>query len=257
MKIKVLIFEDEKYAADQIADLLLQYNSETEILDVIDTVERGVKWFRENTKPDIILMDIQLSDGNSFEIFEYVKINSPVIFTTAYDEFAIKAFKVNSIDYILKPIDFSDLSRALDKFMSLNYQSETESLNRLQKQINNLVELAPKQYRQRFLINIADKLDIVDTCDILYFYIEENSVFLNTISNKAYGLDYSLEKVQQLLDPNMFFRINRKYVIHLKSIEKMSAYSQYRIKLILKNCNDNDIVVSRERVKGFKKWLEQ
>lgn len=257
MKIKVLIFEDEKYAADQIVDLLLQYDSEIEILDVIDTVESGVKWFKNNTSPDLILMDIQLADGISFEIFDYIKVNAPIIFTTAYDEYAIKAFKVNSIDYILKPIDFDELSNALDKFKSLNFDAKTESLEKLQTQIDNLVEAAPKQYRQRFLIQAADKLHIVNTSDILFFFIEENSVFLTNVNGQSYSLEYTLDKVYKLINPEEFFRINRKYIIHLKSIQKMNSYSQYRIRIQLKNCKDDNIIVSRERVKDFKYWLEK
>ncbi|MFC2104052.1 LytR/AlgR family response regulator transcription factor [Bacteroidota bacterium] len=257
MKIKVLIFEDEKYAAEQISDLLFQYDSEIEIVEIIDTVKGGIEWFKVNNAPDLILMDIQLADGISFEIFDYFKVNAPIIFTTAYDEYAIKAFKVNSIDYILKPIDYGDLSRALDKFKALNYKVETDSLNQLQTQINNLVESVPKQYQQRFLIHVADKFHIVNTCDILYFYIEENSVFLTDINGQSYSLDYTLDKVHKMLNPDEFFRINRKYIIHLNSIEKMTSYSQYRIKIRLKNCKDDDIIVSRERVKDFKDWLEK
>ena len=257
MKIHALIFEDEKYAADQISDLLNQYDPEIEIVEIIDTVKVGVEWLKHNIAPDLILMDIQLADGICFEIFDYVKINAPVIFTTAFDEYAIKAFKVNSIDYLLKPIDFNELSKALNKFKSLNYKIENSALNQLQKQINNLVESSPAQYRQRFLIHVADKYNIVNTSDIIYFYIEENSVFLCDKDGQCYDVDYTLDKVQKLLNSDEFFRINRKYIIQINSIEKMTSYSQYRIKLRLKKCRDEDIIVSRERVRGFKDWLEQ
>jgi len=202
-------------------------------------------------------MDIQLADGISFEIFEYIKVNAPIIFTTAYDEYAIKAFKVNSIDYILKPIDFTELGNALDKFKALSLKSGNTSFSHLQNQINSLIELAPKQYRQRFLIRFSEKFHIVNTNDILFFYIEENSVFLKDVHGKNYAMDYTLDKVYDLINPDEFFRINRKYIICLKSIEKMIPYSQYRIKIKLKNCKDDDIIVSRERVKDFKEWLEQ
>lgn len=257
MKITILIFEDEKYAAEQISDLLFRYDSEIEIVGFIDTVKAGIEWFKCNLVPDLILMDIQLADGISFEIFDYIKVNAPIIFTTAYDEYAIKAFKVNSIDYILKPIDFSDLSTALDKFKLLNYKVETSSLDQLQKQITNLGESVPRQYRQRFLIHVADKFHVVNTSDILYFYIEENSVFLTNVNGQSYSLEYTLDKIYKLLNPDEFFRINRKYIIHLNSIEKMTSYSQYRIKIQLKNCKDDDIIVARERVKDFKDWLEK
>ncbi len=161
------------------------------------------------------------------------------------------------IAILLKPIDFDELSKALDKFKSLNYKAENTSLNHLQKQIKDLIETAPKQYRQRFLIHVADKYQIVNTSDILYFFIEENSVFITDNNGQSYSLDYTLDKVHKLLNPDEFFRINRKYIVHLNSIEKMTSYSQYRIKIKLKNCKDTDIIVSRERVKDFKDWLEK
>ena len=139
----------------------------------------------------------------------------------------------------------------------MNYKAENTSLNHLQKQIKDLIETAPKQYRQRFLIHVADKYQIVNTSDILYFFIEENSVFITDNNGQSYSLDYTLDKVHKLLNPDEFFRINRKYIVHLNSIEKMTSYSQYRIKIKLKNCKDTDIIVSRERVKDFKDWLEK
>jgi len=257
MKIGVLIFEDEQYAADHLVELLKKYDSGIEILEIIDTVKEGVKWLKVNDAPDLILMDIQLADGISFEIFDYINVSAPVIFTTAYDEYAIKAFKVNSIDYLLKPIEINTLSAALNKFHKSNLLNNSKELIKLQSQINNVIESVPVQYRQRFLIQIADKLITVNTSDILYIYIAENSVFLCDISGQCYAVEYALEKIQKMLNPNQFYRINRKYIIHYNSIEKMTAYSQYRIKVKLKKCPDDNVVVSRERVKEFKKWLDK
>lgn len=257
MGIRVLIFEDEQPAAVQTAKLLRQYNPEIEIVKIIDTVINGVEWLKKNIAIDLILMDIQLADGTCFEIFDYIKVNTPIIFTTAYDEYAIKAFKVNSIDYLLKPIDYEDLAKALDKFKSINYNHDKDFEIKLHDQISNISESNLNQYRQRFLIHIADKYHIVYVKDILYFYIEENSVFLTDVNGKIYALDYTLDKVVKLLNPREFFRINRRFIISLNSIEKMNSFSQYRIKLKLKKCSDEDTMVSRKRHADFKNWIEQ
>jgi two-component system, LytTR family, response regulator len=257
MKTGVLIFEDEQYAAEHLVELLHQYDSEIEILKVIDTVKEGVEWLKLNNAPDVILMDIQLADGISFEIFDYINVSAPIIFTTAYDEYAIKAFKVNSIDYLLKPIEKIALSLALDKYKKVKSSTEKGAIDQLQKQLGSLLETIPLQFRQRFLIQIADKFITINSGDILYSYIEENSVFICDIKGQCYAVDYTLDKVQKMLNPKEFFRINRKYIIHYNAIERMSAYSQYRIKIYLKNCKDDDVIVSRERVKEFKMWLDK
>jgi DNA-binding LytR/AlgR family response regulator len=257
MSIRVLIFEDEQPAAVQTARLLHQYNPEIEIVKTIDTVFRGIEWLKKNIAIDLILMDIQLADGTCFEIFDHIKINSPIIFITAYDEYAITAFKVNSIDYLLKPLYFEDLAYALDKFESINNKLDNGFDIKIDEQITSLSESNLNQYRKRFLIHIADKYHIVYVKDILYFYIEENSVFLTDVNGKIYALDYTLDKVAKLLDPDDFFRINRRFIISLNSIEKMNSFSQYRIKLKLKKCADEDIVVSRKRHADFKNWIEQ
>ncbi len=257
MSLRILIFEDEPFAAKETAGLLKQYDSKIEIVDIIDTVFGGIGWLENSKDIDLILMDIQLADGECFEIFDYIKINIPIIFTTAFDEYALKAFKVNSIDYLLKPLDFDELKLALDKFKLLNTDNKDASINKINKKISDLSDSELNKYRQRFLIHYADKYQIVKVKDILYFYIEENAVFLVDISGNNYSLDYTLDKVNRLLDPDNFYRINRKYIISINAIDKMISFSQYRIKLTLKNCSDNEIVVSRKRFSGFKDWIDQ
>lgn len=257
MGLNVLIFEDEHYAAEQLVELLHKFDAKIEILEIIDTVKKGVEWLKQNIAPDLILMDVQLADGISFELFDYFKIESPIIFTTAYDEYAIRAFKVNSVDYLLKPIEFGSLANALRKLNESKLLRGSKEIHDIKGQINNLIELVPIQYRQRFLIQIADKFITVNTGDIMYSYIHNNSVFICDRKGQSYAVDYTLDKIQKMLDPKSFFRINRKYIIHLDSIGKMVTYSKYRIKIQLKNCSSDDVIVSRERVKDFKMWLDK
>lgn len=257
MALRILIFEDEDFAADQLKDMLTNYYSKIDFLEIIDNVKDGIEWLQNNPPPDLIMMDIHLADGICFEIFDYVKVQAPIIFTTAYSEYTLKAFKVNSIDYLLKPIVYKDLENALDKYKSIHLEPFLAGIERFHESLENFSANAKKNFRQRFLINVANKLNVVNSEDINYFCIIAESVFIIDAFGNLYPLDYTLEKVQKLVNPELFFRINRKYIIHINSIEEMTPYSQYRIKLKLKMCDDNDIIVSRERVKDFKNWLDK
>jgi Response regulator of the LytR/AlgR family len=247
---KVLIIEDERLAADKLKQLLQRIDPAVEVVETLETVENSVNWLRNNPSPDLIFMDIQLSDGICFEIFSVVKFTTPVIFTTAYDQYAIRAFKVNSIDYLLKPIDLEALALAMDKYKSLFQQDVLK--------INAIADSLAKNYRTRFLVKVGLNYNSVQTNDIECFYICERSLFLRTYAGKSYDLDYSLDQIQTMVDPNSFFRINRNYMVNIKAITNIFTYSTNRLKLKLTHNDDSDdLIVSRDKVAEFKQWLDR
>ena len=249
----ILIVENEKPAADKLVRLLMKIDKSITILGIVETVEESINRIQEKPLPDLILMDIQLDDGLCFEIFETTNVDIPVIFTTAYDEYTLKAFKVNSIDYLLKPIDEELLRSALAKFMKL--YADKDPFKRDFKQL--LYEFR-NQYKSRFLIKIGEKYKSVPAGDISHFYINERSVFLSDNNGKDYGVDYSLEQLQTLLDPRKFFRINRECIINIEAISLMYSFSSSRLQLTLKNREKSDLfVVSRDKVAEFKKWIDK
>ena len=249
----ILIVENEKPAADKLVRLLMKIDKSITILGIVETVEESINRIQEKPLPDLILMDIQLDDGLCFEIFETTNVDIPVIFTTAYDEYTLKAFKVNSIDYLLKPIDEELLRSALAKFMKL--YADKDPFKRDFKQL--LYEFR-NQYKSRFLIKIGEKYRSVTAADISYFYINERSVFLSDNNGKDYGVDYSLEQLQTLLDPRKFFRINRECIINIEAISLMYSFSSSRLQLTLKDKEKSDLfVVSRDKVTEFKRWIDK
>jgi DNA-binding LytR/AlgR family response regulator len=199
-------------------------------------------------------MDIQLADGLSFRIFEQSKIKSPVIFTTAYDEYALRAFKVNSIDYLLKPIDKDELQAALRKFKDLAKQS---NIPHVIDNINEVVKMLTKRYKTRFVVKVGEHLRTIEANDIQYFYSKDKTTFCVTQSNRHIILDFSLEQLEEMIDPNRYYRINRKYLISSDSIEDIVSYMNSRLKLVLKVRHDDDLIVARERVQHFKDWLDR
>lgn len=253
-KLKVLIIEDEPLAAAQLASLLTKLRPDTKILNVCDTVESAVSWIKENPLPDLAFFDIQLGDGNSFEIFETVTFNVPVIFTTAYDQYTLKAFKVNSIDYILKPIEEEELKNALIKFESnLPNQKNPISSEGLE---HILASFNTKSYKERFLVKIGNHLNMIEANNIYYIYSFQKGTYLKYNNEKTYLLDQTLEQLEQVVDPLKFFRINRKYLVALNAIKEVSIYSNSRLKLKVKGADEDDFLVAREKVKAFKLWLE-
>lgn len=249
---KVAIIEDEPLAAEKLKRYLNKCDSSITILTVLDSLETAIPWIKNNNADvDLYFMDVQLTDGLSFEIFSSVSVNKPVIFTTAFDEFAIDAFKVNSIDYLLKPITFTDLSRGLKK------------LKVLEQQFSNGDQMAPiiagmskNSFKDRFLIRIGNHLRSILTKDILAFYAEGRYVCLVTAEGKEYPVEYTIDALKELLDPKDFFRANRSYLVSLTAIIDVVVYSNRRLKLSLKNSPNSEIVVSREKVADFKKWFE-
>ena len=249
---KVLIIEDERPAAQKLVRMLKEINSEVEIIDVLRSVEQSVNRFHEKPKPELIFMDIQLEDGLCFDIFENCRIDIPVIFTTAYNEYALKAFKVNSVDYLLKPVDRNELKNAINKF-AIIHQSRT-NYSKLESVIK---ELQPKQ-KERFLVKIGEHYKSIPASTIHCFYINERYTFLFTDTAKSYPLDYSLDKIEQLVDSKVFFRINRDFIVNFHAIRDMIVYSSSRLKIILSGWTEKDeIIVSRERVSSFKKWIDR
>ncbi|QIA07451.1 LytR/AlgR family response regulator transcription factor [Draconibacterium halophilum] len=247
----ILIIEDEIFAADKLEQMLLEINPSVNVVGKLGSINESIKWFLNHTC-DLIFLDIQLSDGISFSIFEQVTINTPVIFTTAYDQYAIKAFQVNSIAYLLKPIRKSELVESLNKFHNLKsaFSIDFESL---------LTNIQGKEsgFKKRFLIQIGDKITKVEVAEVSYFFVQEKGTYLRTFEGKTYPVEYTLDKLESMLNPVSFFRINRKYLVNINSISKMVAYSRGRVKLNLKPKAEDefDTIVSIDRSANFKKWL--
>lgn len=249
---KTIIIEDEKPAARMLQRKLDKLDIQVEVM--LHSVEEAVTWFKSNPHPDLIFLDIQLSDGLSFEIFEQVQIKSPVIFTTAYDEYALRAFKLNSIDYLLKPIDEDDLASALDKYKSRIQSGGSGTLDiQMIRQLFNSTQ--SPAYKQRFSVKIGDHIRIIPVEEIEVIYSEFKGTFIHTFEGRTFLMDTTLESVEKELDPARFYRISRKHIIALSSIKDIVVYSNSRLQLTLKSYNKDEVIVSRERVSDFKAWL--
>lgn len=247
---KILIIEDEKPAADRLIKMILELEPSAEIAGTLVSIKSAVEWFAKNTPPDVVMMDIHLADGQSFEIFSMVKVNAPVIFTTAYDEHALDAFKVSSIDYLLKPIKMEELRRALDKLKSLTAFG-TKQIEQMMQQLGSKT----RAFQKRMVIRFGDTIKMVEITDVAYFYTEDKINYLCTFGNLRYPIDYNLDELEHLLDPAVFFRINRQFIINIHAIEKMLAWSKSRVKVVLKPATTEDTIVSTERSPYFKDWL--
>jgi DNA-binding LytR/AlgR family response regulator len=251
--IRTLIIEDEKPAAQRLQKLLQTIEPEISVLDVIDTVESAVKWFSTNRHPDLIMLDIQLGDGVSFDIFRKVKVESYVIFTTAYDEYAIRAFELNSIDYLLKPVDENRLAGSLEKFRKFRSSSQAENIGKLLEELSSKSE----KYKKRFVVNIANKIKVVETGDIAYFYSKEKNTFLCTTDNRHYPLEFSVDHVEEIVNPETFFRVNRQYLVSYRAISKIDVLSKSRIKIETVPPAGEEILVSSSRTAEFRLWLDK
>ena len=252
----ILIIEDEKPAARllqrKVEKLGLQVNT------MLHSVEEAISWFQNNAHPDLIFLDIQLSDGLSFEIFEYFDkaqqhIKSAVIFTTAYDEYALRAFKLNSIDYLLKPIDEEDLEVAVNKFkartQSQNISLDFEAIKRM------LVNPVEKEYKKRFSVKIGQQLKVISIDEVECFYSENKGTYIHTLDNRDYLIDSTLEVVEAEINPKEFYRVSRKFIVPLKAVKEIQVYSNSRLKIILPTYKDDEVIVARERVGDFKEWI--
>lgn len=251
--IRTLIIEDETAAASRLENLLTQIEPEIKILGRPDSVEASVRWLQNNPSPDLLMLDIQLGDGLSFEIFRKVKVDCFVIFTTAFDEYAIKAFELNSIDYLLKPVDENKLRQSLDKFHKLRPNHNSIDIEKLME----LMENRRSQYKKRFVVNVADKIVMVETRQVAYFYSIEKNSFLCTFGNFHYPLEFSLDYLETLLDPEYFFRVNRQYILHFSAISKIFVLSKSRIRIETQPPLKEGIMVSSTRTPEFRKWLDR
>ena len=252
----ILIVEDEKIAVRRLVKLLEELWSDIKITGTVDTITGAVKWLENNPTPDLAFFDIQLADGLSFEIFNKIKITCPVIFTTAYDEYALKAFEVNSIDYLLKPVDSEKLSRALKKYENWIGTKKDAFIDMAVLQ-EAMGILKGKNFKERFVVKFGDHLKSILAKDINVFYSESKATFFLTSDNNKYLVDYTLDQLSGLLDPDKFFRINRKFMVDLNSIKDIVTWSNSRLKLVLKNFDHPDLIVAREKVQEFRKWLDR
>jgi DNA-binding LytR/AlgR family response regulator len=254
---KAIIIEDEKPAAEHLQRLINQVDIEIDILKIIPSVDEALAWFKNNPLPDLIFLDIQLSDGLSFEIFDHIDITCPVIFTTAYEEYAIKAFKVNSIDYLLKPIGIDDLKYAIDQFRSINYSSKDIYNQTLRYKVDQVMKLLTNNYKSRFTVNVGMHIKSVEVKKINLFYSLGKATFILDNTGKTYDINYSLEQIEKLIDPKQFFRISRKHIVNINAIADIISYSGSRLELKIVNSKDNDILVSRSKLTEFRRWLER
>ncbi len=249
----VIIIEDEKPAARRLSRMLDKL--EVKVSTMLHSVEESINWFHNNEHPDLIFLDIQLSDGLSFEIFDEVAIDSSIIFTTAYDEYALQAFKLNSIDYLLKPIDEEDLKRAVTKFESRAPQSQNVQVNfeDIKKLLTNPLE---REFKKRFTVKVGQHLKMIPIDTIECFYSENKGTYIHTTDNRDYLIDLTLEQLENELEPKTFFRISRKFFVNINAIKDMVSYTNSRLQIKLTTYKDQDVIVARERVRDFKDWLE-
>lgn len=248
-----IIIEDERLSAERLAGMIHRLFPDFVLVKTLDSVKSAVKWLSNNEHPVLGFFDIQLADGLSFEIFEQIQIQFPVIFTTAFNEYAIKAFKVNSIDYLLKPIDEDELRNSVIKFKS-GFGKPVEQGN---DAISKALQMLTNTYKSRFLVKVGEHLRMIPIDDVAAFISMEKSTFLRTYNGRDFGIDFTLDQLEGLIDPKKFFRVNRKFIIDIKSIQDIVAYSNSRLKLKLAVATDEEVIVSRERVSEFKEWLER
>ncbi|EOZ92144.1 Two-component system response regulator [Indibacter alkaliphilus LW1] len=248
---KVLIIEDERHAVSRLKTLIGETMPEAEVDGGLDSVSVALSWLKHNPAPDLIFCDIQLADGLSFEIFEKVEVKSPIIFTTAYDQYAIRAFKLNSLDYLLKPIDPKEFKAAVEKFRQMKSVPQLDM-----SLLKSLLHQETKEFKTRFLVKFGEKIQSIPALEVSFFFSEERVTFLQHQSGRKYVLDYALDQLEGILDPKQFFRLNRKYIAAIESIAEIHTYSNSRLKIRLKDCADNDILVSREKVGALKEWLD-
>jgi DNA-binding LytR/AlgR family response regulator len=250
-ELKALIIEDEVLAQEYLVNLLNDSAYELHVVGICSSLKSALRWFIRNEEPDLIFMDIDLGDGLCFEIFDVINITCPIIFTTAFDEYAIQAFKVNSIDYLLKPISSRELLRALNKY------SQFSSKTYVHNNVDQIAKIFLEKFKSRFIIKIGQHIKSLPTEDIHFFRSKEKATYAINKDGRSYLIEYSLDRLESIMNPADFFRINRKYIINFQSISDIISYSGSRLKLTLKYDKNNDIIVSRERVGDFKAWLDR
>lgn len=258
MALKVLIIEDEIPAQRLLKETLQEIAIETEVVDCLNSIKSAVKWFQNNPHPAIVLLDIQLSDGLSFEIFKQVKVESTIIFTTAFDEYAIQAFKVNSIDYLLKPIEKDELQVAFEKYQRYNkqfIQEKNASINF--SDIASLIKNEKPEYRKRFLIQSNESFFHLPVEEIVLFYSKQGVTFAVTFEKREYPINFSLESLKEQLQPDNFFKINRQFIVNIEAIKRAHSYFNGKLKLEMQPSHSEDIVVGKDKAAVFKRWLDR
>lgn len=253
---KVLIIEDEIFAAEAMENLVQDLRPGTLVLEKIPSVEEAISWLKNNPQPELIFCDIHLSDGNSFEIFNQVEVTCPVIFTTAYDQYAIEAFKVNSIDYLLKPIKKEELSRAIAKFESLSTNSFNQQVANLQNLLQDVQKRATPKNRSRFMVKSGQSLRVIPSEEVAYFLAEDGVVLLVNFEGKRFAVNNSLDQLDEQLDEHSFFRANRQLIVNIKAVEKAESYFKGRLLLRTKPETPGDQVISSNKAGAFRQWLE-
>lgn len=247
---RTLIIEDEQATALRLKKLLQEIEPEIEILDMLDSIESCVNWYKNNTAPDLVFQDIELADGSSFEIFKQVKMDTPVIFITAYNQYAIDAFKVNSIDYLLKPVKKTELINSINKFKNIYADSKIDlDYASLAKLINK------EDYQKRIVVRYGNTIKAIEIENIAYFYTDSGNIFFRTFENNTYPFDFSLDKLEPMLNPEKFYRINRQFIIQYKAIKEMYGYSKSRVRIVLEPECEQETIASTDRSGDFKKWL--
>ncbi|MFY0591933.1 LytR/AlgR family response regulator transcription factor [Roseivirga sp.] len=252
---RVLIVEDEQGGAQNLCDLLLSLNKEIEVLAIVESVRETIDWVASNPKPDLGFFDIRLADGDSFEIFEQTEIHFPIIFTSAYDEYALKAFKVNSVDYLVKPIEKKALAAALDKY-AIFYANKTSTYSQLLSTINELRRTETKQYKKSLLVYYRDQIIPLLLSDIAYFQLENEMVYCVTHNDQRYQIDQTLEKISNQIDPQEFFRANRQFIISRTSVQSASQHFNRKLKIKLSPIPNEELIISKSKAIPFKTWLE-
>ncbi|HSK13941.1 MAG TPA: LytTR family DNA-binding domain-containing protein [Phnomibacter sp.] len=252
---QVVIIEDEELTADRLAAMLTRYDPAIQVLATLPSVEGSVQWFTTNPTPDLVFMDIHLEDGQSFSIFEKINLDVPVIFTTAYDEYMIRAFKVNSVDYLMKPLNYDELTQAIEKYKRIFHATKEDSEPVGWQDLLRSLRQQEPEYKKRFLISIGSRLRTIDAGEIAYFYSAEKVTFLVTKDDQRFPLDISLDKLQTQMDPQQFFRINRQTLVGLDAIRNIHVYPKGRLKVDLQPAPKQDVMVSFDRVTEFKDWL--
>lgn len=254
---KILIVEDEDLAVKKLKKTLSAVDETATVVGEADSIKGTVQWLENNPSPDLILMDVELADGQSFEIFNHVKVKSPVIFITSYDEYALKAFKVNSVDYLLKPVQKEDLEAAINKFRDMKklYADESKPEPDIELLMKKLQQFQAKEYRKRFLVKHGQKLVSVEVSDIAYFFSDGRLNFFKTTDNRKFVVDYTMDELNDMLDPEQYFRISRSFFISVNSVAQIHDHFGNRLLLELSPIIDKEVIVSREKVTEFKTWL--
>ena len=253
---KVVIVEDERPDAERLEMLLKRVHPDSQVIKVLDSVKGSVEWFRENPgSADLVFMDIKLTDGLSFEIFKEVRINQPMIFTTAYNEYALEAFRVNSIDYLLKPVSVEELDRSLNKLSSLR-ENLMEGHHRIEfEELARVLGKLQKSYKSRFIVKVGDHIRSIAVENILLFFADGRVVYVLTDQGREYIVDFKMEELDEVLDPEIFFRISRSYSVNINAIRDVIIHSNSRLKILLNREFEREMIVSREKVNPFKMWF--